>query len=304
MQKAISKIQSISWLDVVNPSTEELEKLAQTHNLHPLQVQDCMEPEHLPKLEKNRENLFLIMRLYDANAPIDGASVQEMTRKLAIFVRDNFMLTIHRAPLSFHEDICEEIEKNTTGEEMNITTFLILLARECVLTFEAPLIQAEKKLDQIEHHVGQGLQPRSDLYQLHLVRRRLANLKRLLWHTSTIVQRLTVNDDQGRIMLTDLKETVESLMFFADELLDDANSLINLEMSTSTQKNNEVIRILTLFSVFFMPLTFIVGVYGMNFKAMPELEWAFGYGFSWLLMLSVTALIAFWFRKKGFFNRM
>lgn len=262
-----------------------------------------MEAEHLPKLEKTSTNLFLILRLYDSNAPADAASVQEMTRKLAIFARDDFMLTIHRAPLSFHEDICEQLE-NTKGTAMSVTTFLLMLARECVMTFEAPLVLAEKKLDSIEDHLGKIQHSHQSLFQLHLVRRRLSNLKRLLWHTSTIVQRISTQEEEQKVLLTDLKETVESLMFFSDELLDDANSLLNLEMSTATQKNNEVMRVLTVFSVFFMPLTFIVGVYGMNFESIPELHWSFGYGFVWIIMLIVTAAITLWFKRKGFFNKM
>jgi magnesium transporter len=96
-----------------------------------------------------------------------------------------------------------------------------------------------------------------------------------------------------------LKEELDSFNYFSDELLDDATSLANLEMALAARKVNEIIRMLTLFSVFFMPLTFIVGIYGMNFKFMPELESQLGYPAVLLFMLVVTATIFFWFRKKN-----
>jgi magnesium transporter len=81
-------------------------------------------------------------------------------------------------------------------------------------------------------------------------------------------------------------------------VLDDVNNLMNLYMSLSAKRTNEVMRVLTVFSVFFMPLTFIVGVYGMNFKFMPELSWRLGYPLVMIFMAIVTIIIYFWFKRK------
>jgi magnesium transporter len=73
---------------------------------------------------------------------------------------------------------------------------------------------------------------------------------------------------------------------------------MNTFLSISDQKNNEVVRLLTIFSAFFLPLTFIAGIYGMNFKIMPELNWKYGYLFSILFMLAIVIVIYSWFRRK------
>ena len=92
--------------------------------------------------------------------------------------------------------------------------------------------------------------------------------------------------------------TTKELSLYS-QILEDVNNLMGLYMSFSAQKTNEVMKVLTVFSVFFMPLTFIVGIYGMNFEFMPELKWTFGYPLVLMLMIVVATGIYLWFRKKN-----
>jgi magnesium transporter len=82
-------------------------------------------------------------------------------------------------------------------------------------------------------------------------------------------------------------------------IIDNVGNLLNIYISLSSQRTNEVVRVLTLFSVFFMPLTFIAGIYGMNFDFMPELRWHYGYLSAMLFMTFVTVIIFWWFKRKG-----
>jgi magnesium transporter len=88
------------------------------------------------------------------------------------------------------------------------------------------------------------------------------------------------------------------LQVFYEQLTEDALNLVSMYMSISANKSNEVMKVLTIFSAYFLPLTFIVGVYGMNFEFMPELEWTFGYPLVIGLMVLVFILIYSWFRRK------
>jgi magnesium transporter len=87
--------------------------------------------------------------------------------------------------------------------------------------------------------------------------------------------------------------------FYADELVDDVNNLLSIQLALASHRTNEVVRVLTVFSVFFLPLTFIVGVYGMNFQYMPELHQRWGYPAVMLGMALVTFAIYVWFRRRG-----
>lgn len=288
---------TFSWIDLVTPSEAELKVVAETYQIHPLLIQDCLEPEHLPKFEELENGFFVILRAYDTERGDKGMTVQEMTRKVAIFVKGNFLITIHRSALPFLSKLQEDFKARPTSPDLYV--FLADLCKRSILTYDRALEMTEVEMECLEDLVS-GNDPRNEsTVKLHVIRRRLLCMKRLSWHLTVVFQRIPFpKDKKFASFFTDLREEVESFAFFADEFLDDATSLANLEIALASRRVNEIIRVLTLFSVFFMPLTFIVGVYGMNFKHMPELDWALGYPFAWGVMIATTLAIFAWFRHK------
>jgi magnesium transporter len=101
----------------------------------------------------------------------------------------------------------------------------------------------------------------------------------------------------------DLKENAESYHFWADQLHEDLIALLGIHVTLASHRTNEVMRVLTVFSAFFLPLTFIVGIYGMNFEAMPELRSKYGYPAVLLIMLGVSTAIFIWFRRRVWLRR-
>jgi len=275
------------WIDLLGPTPEELEKLSSEFQLKAHLVQDCLDPKHLPKVEEFENGQFVIFRCSDEHSSNRAATARELTRKLAIFVQENLLITVHRASLPFVDRV---FERTSIHPAVSLPSLFLALGKQAVLSFESPLEEAEKRLEKLEQS--------KSLRELHLLRRRLSVFKRLLWHTSTVLQRVSLRTSGSPTELQDLHETVDGMMFFSDELLEDATHVMHLEISLASQRTNEIVRILTIFSVFFMPLTFIVGVYGMNFQWMPELSWKWGYAFTWFLMLGVTGVVALWFRRK------
>jgi magnesium transporter len=151
--------------------------------------------------------------------------------------------------------------------------------------------------------VDDGGEFRSDLREIHRLKRQVTLCKRLLWRTVDVTQRMVPHAGKAAALLRDVQENAESYHFYADELLDDANTLLNVQLALASQRTSEVMRVLTVFSVFFLPLTFIVGVYGMNFKYMPELRERWGYPAVLFAMAVVTFAIHRWFRVRGWLRR-
>ncbi len=295
MIKSILKSEALTWVDVTDPDLEEIQRIATEQGLHQHFVQDCLEPEHLPKIEDSGDSLFIILRVYDTGCAPDAATATELTRKLALFIRDKTLVTIHRAelPHMFNYYDIAKLSKITSTQKL-----LISLCKSCVLTYDKALEDAEKILETIDGELQTRRTSEASLIKLHETRRKLSTLKRLLWHTSAVIQRLPTVERGLKASMQDLRETSEGQLFFADELLEEANSLLNLQFSLASQKNNETIRLLTIFSAFFMPLTFIVGIYGMNFRDMPELQHPYGYSAVWFIMFSVVVAIWSWFKHK------
>ena len=302
-----------TWLDVVDPTREELSELVADYGLHPLSVNDCLDPEHLPKYEVFENHTFVILRAVDADAPPTADTVQALTRKLAVFAGPGFVITIHRKDQPWLTSLQERglanvPLKHATKSEGIQVHLLTQLFNAALDTYQRPLEEVEKTLDRFdtkvfEGEVEHGAEFRADLREIHRLKRQVTLCKRLLWRTVDVTQRMVPSAGKAAALLRDVQENAESYHFYADELLDDANTLLNVQLALASQRTSEVMRVLTVFSVFFLPLTFIVGVYGMNFKYMPELRERWGYPAVLLGMAVVTFAIYRWFRVRGWLRR-
>jgi magnesium transporter len=132
---------------------------------------------------------------------------------------------------------------------------------------------------------------------LYLLKRKAGLCRRLLLLTSEVVNALQHRQKKSND-LQDIRDTQAKLQLFYDLLSEDAQNLVSTYMSYSAQKTNEVMKVLTIFSAYFLPLTFIVGIYGMNFRYMPELESVYGYPAVILGMIIIFVLIYAWFRRR------
>ena len=301
------------WLDVVDPTREELSELVADYGLHPLSVNDCLDPEHLPKYEVFENHTFVILRAVDAEAPRTADTVQALTRKLAVFAGAGFVITIHRKDQPWLTGLQERglagvPLKHATRSEGIQVHLLTQLFNAALDTYQRPLEEVESTLDRFDTKVFEGTvddaaEFRTDLREIHRLKRQVTLCKRLLWRTVDLTQRMVPNAGKAAALLRDVQENAESYHFYADELLDDANTLLNVQLALASQRTSEVMRVLTVFSVFFLPLTFIVGVYGMNFKYMPELQEHWGYPAVLLGMGVVTFAIYRWFRSRGWLRR-
>ncbi|MGE5926332.1 MAG: CorA family divalent cation transporter [Gemmatimonadota bacterium] len=297
-----------TWIDIVGPVAGELDTIAAEYNLFPTLVADSLEPEHLPKYERIGETTFVIVRAHDQSSDGSATTVQAFTRKTAIFVGPEFVITIHRVDQPFVARLRARYQEHATrtaaaglAERRRTLSarLLVDLINGAIDTYEPPLDAAERRLDVIEDELfAEGVAP-PVLREIYTLRRQATLIKRMLWHTLNVTVKLTPVAAPTSPLFQDAREGAESMYAYADELLEDANNLLHIQLGLSTQRTNSIVRILTLFSAFFLPLTFIVGIYGMNFERMPELHSRWGYPTVWLVMLLVTVGIYAWIRRRG-----
>jgi magnesium transporter len=301
------------WLDAVDPAPDELTELAADYGLHPLAVNDCLDPAHLPKYEAFENHFFVILRAVDESAARTADTVQALTRKIAVFYGPAFLITIHRKDQAWltalHQRCLVGIPSKHASRSEGIQAHLLAQLFNAALdTYQRPLEMTEARLDQFDVKVFEGrAEPgatfRGDLREIHLLRRQVTLCKRLLWRTVDLTQRMVPAAERAAAFFRDVQENAESYHFYADELLDDVNTLLSVQLALASHRTSEVMRVLTVFSVFFLPLTFIVGVYGMNFNFMPELREPWGYPGVLGFMVLVTLLIYRWFRRSGWLKR-
>jgi magnesium transporter len=307
-QSRIFETEGFHWLDVVGPTREELEALAERYGLHSTSVQDSLDPEHLPKTERIEKILFMILRAHDSVCSTEADTVQELTRKLAIFFRkDQFLITIQRVEQPLAAAVKDKWRKRGGAGAAIPQKVVSDLIRGVLSSYDRPIDGALAQLEKLEMSVFEaaGAEP-FEIRQGYYLKRQASVFRRMLHMTREILPKLSEEFERGAPFLQDLREQADGLLASADELTESVNSLINLHISLATQRTteashrtNEVVRVLTIFSMFLLPLNLVTGVYGMNFAHMPELQWRLGYPFALGLMALVVIAIYLWFRSKG-----
>ncbi|ALJ01718.1 magnesium transporter CorA family protein [Rufibacter tibetensis] len=297
MQKTLVSAESAGWewIDIEDPTLEELQFVAQKYDLHPSSVTDSLQPEHLPKHEFIEKVLFVITRFHDPEAHLEADTIQELTNKLAIFYNRGFLITIHKFPVPFIAEMKGRLEEG--GWSMPAAGVLIKLLKASLRTFQRPALKLADELDYYEAKIFLSRKVPSMNKGLYHLKRKSAVSRRVIQLAETVTTGLTLEDFQ-QTEVQDLKDAFLLLENQYEEISESSNNLINTYISLASQRTNDVMRVLTIFSVFFMPLTFIAGIYGMNFEFMPELKSRWGYPGVLGAMVVVTGLIYSWFRRK------
>lgn len=287
------------WWDVADPTPEVLRGIADRFKLHHTSVQDCLDPEHFPKIEKVGDTLFMIVRCLDHEAPKDADDLLSLTRKLACFLHKDFLITIHRGDQPFLIDARAKVDASQTPQDI-----LVRLMKKSVESYMPYLENTEHELERLEKELLGRSPSGQELIALYSLRSRLSLIKRQAWHTSNVLKEfITIHCPTPSPWLTDLRESAEGLWQYCDELMEDVQNLLGLHIALSGHRTNETMRFLTVVSLFFLPLTFIVGVYGMNFEFMPELNWRYGYFICLGLMVAVSVYIYWKVKSKGWLAR-
>jgi len=284
------------WIDLSDPTQNEIQDIAQQFSLHEASIKDCMQPDHLPKHEIVDNYTFIIMRVFTQEPISEADTIQELTNKIAIFYTTDYILTVHRTVQPLITDI--KTKAIDAGGCTDTLCLLIRIIRASLLTFEEPSSKLSQSLDYFEENVFLKQRKAPVLRGLYYVKRKVDVIRRLLILSHEIIDKIDV-PKQRNIYTRDLRDLYIRMQNIYDNLSENTSQLLSAYFSIASHRTNEIMRILTIFSVFFMPLTFIVGVYGMNFRFMPELDWHMGYPLIMLLMAFITFGIYLWFKKKG-----
>ena len=283
------------WIDITDPTEEELNTVATEYGLHSASVADCMQSGHLPKYEAFKDHTFIILRVCFTQPAVKADTVQELTSKIAVFISDSFIITIHRLPWEPLAHISQDYV--LAGRCTNPHHVLNIIVKQGLTTFDETGLLLAQSLDYFEKQVFLTSRKTPLLKGLYFLKRKLDVIRRLLVLSSDVIDRI---DPQGasNAYTRDVRDLYIKQKSLYDAMYENTNHLLNIYFNISAQRTNETIRVLTIFSVFFMPLTFIVGVYGMNFQHMPELRWQYGYPFAISMMVIVVLIIYIWFRRK------
>ena len=222
-------------------------------------------------------------------------SLTEITERISILFNENFVITVHRGEIAF----LEKIKQNKKHKKLQSAKALInILTSEALLTFENLVInKLSVKLQAYEEIVFLNKRKKTFIQSLYYIKRQIDVTRNVLTLYKDIVDYFHMPEYKN-VYTQDLKDSYSRTSTIYKNIAENTSQLLSVYFNIEANHTNEIMRILTIISVFFIFFTFIVGVYGMNFKHMPELEWYFGYPALLLSMLLLSLVIFLWFKRK------
>ncbi|MPY67238.1 magnesium transporter CorA family protein [Deinococcus sp. SDU3-2] len=281
------------WVDAQGVTPEELARLRSAFRLNPLAVEDVLERGHWSRAEAYPEHTFITVRSYARPEQTD-----EFTERVSVFLFPEAVLTMGHGPTRAVQQVWALLGRETVNTPPEVTYELLDHTADTFFTLADTL---ETRVDDLEERVFTHVRenPVADVFDLkHL----LAHARRLASDAREAAILLARHADGSPADLVRYRDAQDSFARAAgrlDTLRDHLTSLLDLHLNLQSQRMNEVMRTLTAVSVVFLPLTFLAGVWGMNFKYMPELAQPWGYALAWGSFLLIGGLLAAYFKRRG-----
>jgi magnesium transporter len=288
------------WVDLSGPPDEgDVALVRDIFGFHPLAIEDCFQERTHPKIDEYRDHLYLITHGLTAESGAESAAVVE----LDAFVSERYLVTHHNVPSRSVSAVIDAVTR--TGLPLRrgpLATLHAVLDRQAD-NLEEVLDRIAERIEVIEHDIF--VRPvNRQLASLLAVKRNILHLRRWMGRQREVVLRLgrrefpVVAEAEARLF-RDLHDHLARYTDTLDSFREMLTSIQETYLSVVSNRLNEVMKFLAMFTTMLMPLTVITGVYGMNFDHMPELRWRWGYPFVLVLMALVAGGALLYFRRRG-----
>ncbi|MBV9276081.1 MAG: magnesium/cobalt transporter CorA [Verrucomicrobia bacterium] len=297
----------VSWINVAGlGSIELIKQIGQQFRIHPLAIADVFTLDQRPHLDEYDRQLFMVLQMV-----YHDEKSQLVFEQLSLLIGEHFVITFQEeADMDVFEPVRARIRQGAGNVRYLRNDYLGYVLIDTVIDQYFPV--AEKIGDAISE-VEDALveQPsREQLKQIHEIRRAVAHLRRAIWPQREILLRLLHDEnrllsERTRPFIRDTYDHSLALLDLLESYRDATVSFMDVYVSSLSMRTNEIVRVLTIVSTIFIPLTFIAGVYGMNFERsagpfnMPELGWPYGYPLCLLLMAVVAGTMLLYLKRRG-----
>ncbi|ARI84353.1 MAG: magnesium/cobalt transporter CorA [Microcystis panniformis Mp_MB_F_20051200_S9] len=296
---------TVSWMDIQGLGSETvLKQVGEIFNLHPLLLEDVVNVPQRPKLEDYNNQLLVISQMVRLKEDESGFD----TEQVSFVLGKRYLLSFQEEELQDCFEIVRDRIRTSQGRvRKSGADYLTYLLLDTIIDGYFPVVEHyEDRIEALEDMIISN-PDRDTMQEIYDVRRELLALRRLIWPMRNVLHLLMrdhhgIVSDEVQIYFRDSYDHVIQILEIIEAYRELAASLMDVYMSTMGNKLNEIMKFLTVISTIFIPLTFIVGVYGMNFENMPELKGEWSYFMVWLVMLAVAGGLIFYFWRKGWFK--
>lgn len=294
----------VTWFDVQGVGDEKtLRQFAELFSIHPLALEDVVHIPQRPKIEEYDSHIFVIARMVALKSEENMEAEQ-----LSLFLGSNYVLTFQEPGSDCLEPVRERLRRKGGIHRRSGADYLCYSLLDAVVDNYFPVLEEYGEyLERLEEETVGSPSPHT-LSHIHLAKRELLDLRRVLWPQREAFNQLIRSDStlisrDVIIFLRDCYDHSVQVMDMVESYREITSGLHDVYLSSISNRTNEIMKFLTIISTVFIPLTFIAGVYGMNFKHMPELEWEYGYFYTLAFMFLIGASLFVYFYRKGWIGK-
>ncbi|RJR30960.1 magnesium and cobalt transport protein CorA [Candidatus Parcubacteria bacterium] len=289
---------SVAWINIECSNNDLIEKLSKSFDLHPLTSEDISNHAQRPKFEEFDDYFFISLKMINLDAQKDYKMEQ-----LSLVVGKNYVISFQDIPGDLFGPIRERI-KNVSGRHRKMgADYLTYTLIDAVIDgYFLVLEMIGEKISVMEEKLIKDPGP-ENVHHLHALKRKLLTLRKSVWPVREILagivrsESLLINKKTVIYFRNAYDHTIQ-VIDTLETFRDMVSGMIDIYLSSVSNRLNEVMKVLTIFASIFIPLTFIAGVYGMNFRYFPELNWKFGYLWFWIICLLISAVLIYFFKKR------
>lgn len=306
-----TKHHTVNWIDARGLGTEEtLWQFSQVFQIHPLMLEDVVNVPHRPKVDFYEDQILLIMQMVQSKDAGSGVDSEQVSFVLG---RD-FLVTFQEEPeWDSFEPVRDRIRRGTGSIRRQGADYLAYALLDTIVDSFFPVLEElGEALEELENEVVEN-PTQATIEKIYRMRRGLIKLRRHIWPQRNVINSLIRDSDdlisqEVKVYLQDVYDHIVEVVDILENYRETASNLMDVYLSSISNRMNEVMKLLTVISSIFIPLTFIAGVYGMNFNTekspwnMPELEWYWGYAACLGVMGAIALLQVIFFWRRGWFK--
>jgi len=295
---------TITWININGlHETELVEKIGGYFGFHPLLLEDILNTGSRPKIEDFGDHIFVVLKMLYQK---EGIRSELLSEQISLIFGENYVITFQESEGDILDPVRERIRKAKGRVRKELADYLAYIIIDAIVDNYFSVL--EDIADYIEDTEEVLLaKPDADTLQtIHSLKNDVLFLRKSIWPLREILNILEREDNElvresTRIYFRDVYDHTIQIMDTLDTFRDIISGMLDTYLSSMSNRMNEVMKVLTIFASIFIPLTFMAGVYGMNFEYMPELKWPWGYPVLWVLMLTVGITMVITFKRKKWF---
>jgi magnesium transporter len=290
----------IKWIKVIGVHNSAIiSEIGKIFGIISLDLEDIANTTQRPRIEERDEYVFMVFKILE----IDPESREVNMEQVSLVLGSNYVISFHETTPHVFQTLHNRILTSKGRVRKMKSDYLVFAIIDIIIDHYFTLIEdlgesIEDTEEELISSPGQASQE-----AIYKIKRRLGYVKKTIWPAREVVNQLQRSDhplihDETRIYFRNNYDHTIQIIETLESLRDLTSGMMDLYLSTVSYKMNEIMKVLTIFSTIFIPLTFFAGVYGMNFKYLPELEWKDGYFIFWGIMVSIIIIMLIYFRRK------